>query len=164
MEGILKRFVLLAVLGAFLPSVAHAGPPADAVRYFYTTFEFEGDPAMRDRFAGPAKEAFDKNDKRIEGGDDIGCIDFSLALDAQDYDDEEIARTLKLDEKVNGDTAEVTATFHLFKDEDVSEGEAVDASREVLWTLKNVSGAWKITDIASKTGDWKLSEFACDAE
>jgi hypothetical protein len=56
---------------------------------------------------------------------------------------------------VNGDAAEVTATFTLFPDDQAS------SKREVVWTLKDVSGAWKAADIASKTSGWKLSEVTC---
>ncbi|MDI6027692.1 hypothetical protein QBK99_16010 [Corticibacterium sp. UT-5YL-CI-8] len=153
----MNRFVLLAAMTFALPAPALAGPVSDTVRYFYETFKFEGAPEMRDRFADPAKAKFDKNDRLIESGDNVGCIDFSLALDAQDYDEAEVARTLKLEEKLSGDSAEVTAQFRIFAEGD-------DTERQILWSLENVGGVWKITDIASKTGDWRLSEFYCDSE
>lgn len=65
-----------------------------------------------------------------------------------------MARTLKLTEDVKGDKATVTAKFNLFPT-----GE--EAGRSIVWSLKQVGGAWKIADIAAGTGDWKLSDFEC---
>ena len=48
----------------------------------------------------------DENDKTPEG--DVGCIDGDLALDAQDFDGDVVKKTLRLQEKVSGDTASVT--------------------------------------------------------
>ncbi|TIX63471.1 MAG: hypothetical protein E5V30_30905, partial [Mesorhizobium sp.] len=64
------------------------------------------------------------------------------------------SKTLKLAETVNGDSAEVTATFSLFPEGD-------DSKREMVWSLKKVDGKWKIADIASKTGGWTLSALEC---
>ena len=36
-----------------------------------------------------------------------------------------------------------------------------ESSREVVWTLKKVGDAWKISDIAAPKSDWKVSEFDC---
>ena len=144
--------------GMLLTSTAAfaAGSPSDAVRFFYSPTTSETAPENRDRFMEPASTVFEKNDKLSSGGEEIGCIDFGLALDAQDYDDAEVARTLKLEENVSGSDATVTATFNLFSGDS-------DAQREIRWTLKNIGGDWRISDIASVTGDWKLSEFECKA-
>jgi stress response protein SCP2 len=61
-----------------------------------------------------------------------------------------------LSEKRDGDSAEVTASFSLF-----SEGD--DSKREMVWSLKKIDGKWKVSDIASKTSDWKLSALECIA-
>lgn len=156
MEDALNRFALLSAM-LVLPVSASAGPASDAVRYFYDTFKFEGAPEVRDRFADPARTKFEENDQLIESEDKVGCIDFSLSLDAQDYDEGEVARSLKLDEKISGNNAEVTARFRIFAEDD-------DAERQIVWSLKTIGGAWKITDIASKSGDWRLSEFYCESE
>jgi hypothetical protein len=140
-------FVLLA------PASAFAGPAADAVRFFYEEPAFEPDPSVRDRFVDPARTKFEQNDALSSDGD-AGCIDWVLAIDGQDYDDATLKRTLKLDETANGDEAEVTATFTLFPS-----GE--DTAREIIWSLKEVDGDWKISDIESKTNDWTLSELDC---
>ena len=63
--------------------------------------------------------------------------------------------TLQLSEEDNGDEATVTATFSLF------DGQP-DSEREILWSLTNVDGDWKVSDIESRTNDWKLSAFDCN--
>lgn len=132
---------------------AFAGPASDAVRYFYVPVKWEADPANRDRFTGPVKALFDLNDKTPEG--EMGCIDFGPGIDAQDYDDETIKKTLKLTEEVRGEAAVVTAQFTLFPDH------PDEAGREIQWTLVKEGGTWKISDIASMTSGWKLSELEC---
>ena len=65
-----------------------------------------------------------------------------------------MTKTLKLAETVDGDTAEVTATFSLFPEGD-------DSKREMVWSLKKVDGKWKVADITSKTSNWTLSALEC---
>lgn len=149
-----------ALLGCFVvaSTAAFAETPSDAVKFFYTApLKYEGDPALRDRFTDPAKKLFDENDKVVDSGEEVGCLDFSPGIDAQDYDEAELMRTLELTEAVKGDSAEVTARFTLFP------GTSEDgAKREMLWTLKKAGNGWKIADIASITSKWKLSEIKCD--
>lgn len=138
-----------------VPVAAFAGPASDAVKFFYPPVESETDPAIRDHFTDPAKTKLDQNDKLTQT-DEIGCIDFVLAVDAQDFDDAEVARTLKLKEEVTGDDALVTATFRVFPNDP-----ADVPDRLVKWTLKKVGGDWKIADIESPEYGWKLSDFDC---
>jgi hypothetical protein len=149
----MKLPVLIATVAMFLPAPAFAGPASDAVRFFYTPPNFAADPVLRDRFIDPARAIFEANDK-ISSDGEVGCIDFGLAVDAQDYDEGEIARTLDLSEEITGDTAEVTARFQLYPDQE-------ESRREVLWTLARKGGQWKVSDIASLSSDWRLSEFDC---
>ena len=100
---------------------------------------------------------FEQNDEAIrKNPDQIACIDFEPGLDAQDFDQDSVSKTLGLSEKLDGDSGEVTARFQLFPDGD-------GATREMVWSLKKIGGDWKIADIASKTSDWKLSELECMA-
>jgi len=147
------RKTALAAILAFHALPAIAGPASDAVRFFYVPVKWEADPDFRDRFTGPAKKLFDLNDKMPEG--EIGCIDFGPGIDAQDYDDDTIKKTLKLSEDVQGDTATVTATFTLFPDH------SDEAKREMQWLLVNEGGTWKIADIVSVSSGWKLSGLEC---
>ncbi|MCR5855434.1 YbjP/YqhG family protein [Mesorhizobium sp. J428] len=146
-----RKTALVAIL-AFHALPAIAGPASDAVRFFYVPVKWEADPDFRDRFTGPAKKLFDLNDKMPEG--EIGCIDFGPGIDAQDYNDDTIKKTLKLSEDVQGDQATVTARFTLFPEGD-------DATREMQWLLTKEGGTWKIADIVSVSSGWKLSELEC---
>ncbi|TIP33483.1 MAG: DUF3828 domain-containing protein, partial [Mesorhizobium sp.] len=146
----MKPIVLAAVFSIALPGAVLAGPASNAVKFFYVpSVKFEGDAKYRDRFTEPVTKLFEANDK-------VSCIDFDPGLDAQDFDQKTLSKTLKLTEAVNGDTAEVTANFNLFPEGD-------DSKREMVWSLKKVDGKWKIADISSKTSDWKLSALECGA-
>jgi hypothetical protein len=151
-----SRALLAAAILAFALKPALAGPAADFVRSFYAHIDLESDPKYRDKFVDPAKAKLDAADKLSNGGqDDVPCIDGYLALDAQDYDDKTVAKTLKLEEQVSGDDATVTAKFSIFDD-----GQP-DSQREIVWLLKKVGGSWKVSDIDSKSGSGKLSEMEC---
>ena len=132
---------------------ALAGEAEDFVRTFYNDIQYEADPMYRDKFVDPARAKLEENDKTPDG--DVGCIDGILALDAQDYDDAAVKKSLKLEEKVSGDTATVTAKFSLLYDNQP------ESAREILWSLKKVGGAWKVADIAAPADDWKLSALDC---
>ena len=154
----MRLTVLVAVLSTALPAAAFAGPASDAVKFFYVpAVKFEADEQYRDRFTEPVTKLFDLNDQATKKHpDEVACIDFDPGLDAQDFDQKSVSKTLKLSEKRDGDNAEVTASFSLF-----SEGD--DSKREMVWSLKKIDGKWKISDIASKTSDWKLSALECMA-
>lgn len=146
------RFVLTLILSAIaLPAIA--GPASDAVRYFYSPEVNDLDPANRSRFTDPALAKLAEYDKSSSDGTEVGCIDWVLALDAQDFDDAELAKSLKLEETVEGDKATVTARFRLFADD--------ASSREIIWDMTKVDGAWKVADIASPASDWRLSALDC---
>jgi hypothetical protein len=154
----MRLTALSAALSIALPAAAFAGPASDAVKFFYVpAVKFEADEQYRDRFTEPVTRLFDLNDQATkQHPDEVACIDFDPGLDAQDFDQKSVSKTLKLSEKRDGDNAEVTASFSLF-----SEGD--DSKREMVWSLKKIDGKWKISDIASKTSDWKLSALECMA-
>jgi hypothetical protein len=138
-----------ACLGLLLSGPALAGAPADAVRYFYRNIGSETEPDNRDRFTGLARAALDANQQAANMGG-TGCIDFILALDSPDLDQGEINSSLVLTEAMNGPSANVTANFTLFRQ-----------PHEVEWSLEEVDGVWKVADIASRTGNWRLSGLRC---
>jgi hypothetical protein len=138
-----------ACLGFLLSGPAFAGAPADAVRYFYENIGSETEPDNRDRFTGPARAALDANQEAANNGG-AACIDFILALDSQDLDQNEIDSSLALNETENGPSANVTASFTLFRQ-----------PHEVEWSLQEVDGVWKVADIASRTGNWRLGGLKC---
>lgn len=152
----MKYRLLLAgvMLAAGLQPVL-AGKASDFVHTFYTDLRYEADPQFRGKFVDPAKAKLDAVDKMSSGEDEVGCVDGILALDAQDYDEKVVAKTLKLSEEVKGDAATVTAKLSIFDD-----GQP-DSQREIVWLLKKVGGDWKVSDIDAKSGSGKLSEMEC---
>lgn len=140
----------LVVFSLAAVSPVLAGSAADAVRFFYDHAGTEMEEANRDRFTGPARELLDANDRSWEENGEV-CLDFSFTVDGQDFDEDEIARTLALDEAVSGASAVVNARFSLF-------GEP----RHVEWSLAREGNAWKVADIASPETGWRLSEFTCE--
>ncbi len=147
----------LLALGVMLvsPLAAQAGEPAEAVRYFYDHAGSETDPANRDRFTDPARAMLDMAETNA-APDEAGCIDFVLAIDAQDLDDGILAKTLTFEETAEGDAAMVMARFRLFADQ--------ETDSMIEWDVKKIGGAWKVADIASKANDWRLSAFDCSAK
>ncbi|HEV7255817.1 MAG TPA: hypothetical protein VGN97_22305 [Mesorhizobium sp.] len=146
--------LILAILAGASP--AAAGEATEAVRRFYEPVEGgEWLPEHRDRFTEPAVAIFEKNDKLSNNGEELGCLDFALSIDAQDYDQETVDRTLGFSEVVTGDQAEVTATFEHFPDQQ-------EEPSAIVWNLRRIDGAWKVADIASPERGWRLSEFDCE--
>lgn len=141
----MKQFCF-AVAFLFGSVPAYAGTPTESVRFFYDNIGAEFDVENRERFAGKAQKVLDSTAVETEEP----CIDFALALDAQDYDEAEIAKSLKLAESIDGLTAIVDATFLIF-------GEP----REVLWALEKTGEDWKVTDIFSPDEDWRLTKMEC---
>lgn len=142
--------ICLAVFSLVATSPALAGPAADAVRFFYDHAGTEMEEANRDRFTGPARELLDANDRSWEEYGEV-CIDFAFPIDGQDFDEDEIARTLTLDETVSGASAVVNARFSLF-------GEP----RHIEWSLAREGNAWKVADVASPETGWRLGEITCE--
>ncbi|AKI01698.1 hypothetical protein IMCC20628_03004 [Hoeflea sp. IMCC20628] len=144
----LKHLVFLSAL-ALSSTPAFAGTPSDAVRYFYDHLGAESEFENRGRFTGPALDFLNAADAAWIR-DETNCIEFGFAIDAQDFDEAEIARTLKLDETVDGDTAHVVAQFNNF-----------GLSTVVEWMLSQSAAGWQVSDIASDTNDWRVSAMSC---
>ncbi|MCB8838188.1 YbjP/YqhG family protein [Aurantimonas sp. VKM B-3413] len=141
--------ILLAAVAALLALPAASGHAADkslkgaveTVRAFYANPDAdERDPR---RFTGPALDTIQRAAAAPEGEE--SCLDFSFVFDGQDFDEAEVAKTLKLDGAMKGDAAVVTADFKNF-------GQA----QELIWTLRQDKGAWKVADIESVIGEWTL--------
>lgn len=145
----LKVLVSLSLL-AMTAVPAFAGEPADVVKAFYEDPGSEYQLESRDRFADPMLKFLNDSDAAWNR-DETVCIDFVFSIDGQDFDLEEIARTLKLDETVKGDTATVLAHFNNF-----------DQPTEIEWTLKHDAGVWLVSDIASVANDWRVSTMTCE--
>lgn len=139
---------LIAALLA-LTAAAFAGPATDAVQPFYTEPGLELQASARDRFIDPALNVLNQNDA-IKATGEEGCLDPALAFDDTDDDFAKVTAALTFSETVTGDDAKVFATFR-----------AENRPHRMEWRLKNVGGAWKISDLVSMTGDWSLSQFNC---
>ena len=153
----MKLPLVLVLLPLATPALA--GPASDAVKFFYAPkVRFEADAAYRDRFTEPVTKLFELNDEaQRKNPDEVACIDFDPGLDAQDFDQKTVSKTLKLAEALDGGTGTVTATFTLFPADAGVDG----AAREMVWSVKKIGGTWKIADIASKTNGWTLSQLEC---
>jgi hypothetical protein len=143
------KYLLAACLCLLGTGSALAGPPSDAVRYFYRNIGSEAEPDNRGRFTGGALATLDANERAASAGG-AACIDFIPALDSQDLDQDEIDSSLNLTEVLNGPTVLVTADFTLFRQ-----------PHRVEWSLQEVNGVWKVADIASQAGGWRLSALRC---
>ncbi|OCW57126.1 hypothetical protein [Hoeflea olei] len=144
-----KTFPILTLLASIAAGPAVAGEPAEAVRYFYENIGAEVDVASRDRFTSPALDFLNAADAAWDR-DETVCIDFGFAVDAQDFDEDEIATTLKLDETVEGDTARVSARFENF-----------GQPTQVDWTLRKGATGWLVADIAAPDKSWSVSTMEC---
>ena len=145
----LKSLPVLSLLLMVSATPALAGEPSEAVKYFYANLGGETQPENRDRFAGPALDFFNAADAAW-ARDETNCIEFGFPVDAQDFDEDEIARTLKLEESIQGDTATVTAAFDNF-------GKATT----IEWTLQASANGWQVSDIASPESAWRVSSMTC---
>lgn len=139
-----------AVLLTMMASPALAGTPSEVVRPFYLQPGLELEQSARGNFIDPARKILNQNDEIRQGGPD-GCLDPALPFNDTDFDPEEVARTLQLEELVSGNEATVLAKF-------MAEGQ----EQAVQWRLKEVGTSWRIADILSTSKDWALSRFQCE--
>ena len=146
MAASLYALVLLTVIA----SPALAGAPSEVVRPFYLQPGLELEQSARGNFIDPARKILNQNDEIRQGGPD-GCLDPALPFNDTDFDPEEVARTLQLEELVSGNEATVLAKF-------MAEGQ----EQAVQWRLKEVGTSWRIADILSTSKDWALSRFQCE--
>ncbi len=113
-------------------------------------------PAMRrpenraDHFAPALVALFDRDDRLTASRGGIGCIDFAIELDGNDFDEAEIGRTLRVEEvSRTAATATVDARFDVF-----------GAPNHFRWSFVADGDRWMIADIES-VGNWRLSETPC---
>lgn len=145
----LKYLVALSMI-SMAAGPAAAGEASDVVKAFYDDPAALSDPDKRALFTGPALDFLNAADMAWDR-DETVCIDFGFAVDAQDYDDAEIARTLTLDETVSGDTGRVVANFSNF-----------GQPTRIDWTLRKNAGNWLVSDIASEANQWRVSNMICE--
>ena len=145
----LKVLVSMSLL-ALIAVPAFAGEPTDIVRAYYANPGSEVMPENRAKLTGPLLDLLEASEASWDR-DETVCLDFAFSIDAQDFDQEEITKSLKLDETVSADTAKVTANFTNF-----------DNPTTVEWTLVHSASGWLVSDIASLTSDWRASTMTCE--
>ena len=143
----MKQLILAAAL-ALSVAPAFAQDPTEAVQFFYNDPGSEFAAENRDRGVGKAREVLDAATKES----DEPCIDFMMTLDAQDFDADELKKTLNLSGAMAGDSGSVDATFKLFGED-----------AKIVWILEKVGDEWKVSDIESPKNGWKLTGIDCAA-
>ncbi len=145
--------IVLSLTFSLLSGIAFAGQPMDVVKPFYADPGSELGAENVDKYTGKANEVMKlSNDPSSDGA----CIDFMLSVDAQDFEEDVLKKSLNITEALAGDQATVVATFKLFKDD--------TEDKEIDWEMEKVDGAWKIADIYPKDKSWKLTTFDCAAQ
>lgn len=149
----LLNWLAAAMLGLIAAAgSAAAQTPEDIVRGIYegggtrSSIDRMRTPGARSRYFQPALvRLFDANDRDE-------CIDFGLHINGQDFDEAEIARTLRLETRQEGERAAVDARFRSFGKPNLFRFE-----------FGRSGDRWKIADIASLAGNerWRLSATPC---
>lgn len=141
-----------AIVSLLAAGAASAETPETIVRGIYAGGLAQGSFS---RLRSPANRAqyFQPNLVRLFAIDDRTenlCIDFAITSSGQDYDDKEIARTLRIETKTAGNRAAVDVRFRNL-------GEA----NHIRYDFARAGEAWKIADIASLSHRWRLSKLRC---
>lgn len=148
----LKRWIAAAIVSLAAAGAAFAQGPEEIVRGIYegggarSSIDRLRAPGVRNRHFQPALvRLFDANDRDE-------CIDFGLHINGQDFDEAEIARSLRLQTRLDGDRAAVDARFRSF-----------GKTNHFRFEFARSGDAWKIADIMSLTPDarWRLSQVPC---
>lgn len=144
------KHILLTLSLTFAVGAAFAAQPMDTVKPFYSDPGSELGAENVDKYTGKAYEVMKlSNDPTNDGA----CIDFMMSLDAQDFDDDVLKKSLNITEALAGDHATVVATYNLFKDD--------TEEKEIDWEMEKVDGVWKIADIYPKDKSWQLTKMDC---
>jgi hypothetical protein len=147
-----RIFLVAVALASAACPPAFAGAPSDAVQFFYDNIGSERLPENRDLFTARAREQLDANGRTEDAGDG-SCVDFVMAIDGQDFDEDEVARTLELSEAFSRGDAVVSAEFMNFGEPHL-----------VQWMLmdEDGDGDWKVADISIPNNGWRLSDLECE--
>lgn len=147
-----RLLLSIAVLTCFAAGVRAAETPEAIVRGIYagggakSSIDRIRTAANRGAYFQPALvRLFDANDREE-------CIDFGLYIDGQDFDEKEIARSLRIEPKLDGERATVDARFTSF-----------GKPNHYRYDFVRSGETWKIADIASLSGGWRLSSTRCGA-
>jgi Protein of unknown function (DUF3828) len=145
----MKR-IILTLAFSLMSGIAFAAQPMDVVTPFYADPGSELGAENVDKYTGKANEVMKLSNEPTEEG---ACIDFMMSVDAQDFDEDVLKKSLNITEALAGDQATVVATFKLFKED--------TEDKEIDWEMEKVDGAWKIADIYPKDKSWQLTKMEC---
>lgn len=141
-----------AVVGFLAAGAASAETPETIVRGIYAGGLTQSSigrlraPENRARYFQPGLVRLFAADDKTENL----CIDFAITSSGNDYDDKEIARTLRIEPKAGDNRAAVDVRFRNF-------GEA----NHIRYDFVRAGERWKIADIASLSHRWRLSKLRC---
>ena len=154
----MKKYLLLALA---LSAGAFAAPkesPEQIVRKLYDAYQqpsVQENTAAFEDYASAELKALLAKDEQL-AGDEIGCIDYDFVIQGQDYDAENIKRTLKIKTLDNN---RVEAKFQNF-----------DTPATVIYQFACTENQCQITDLREENGEThkfkslKESLSACLAE
>lgn len=134
-----------------LPTFACAGAKLDAqkiatVSTLYMQLESDGDDASVYALASPTlKAAFDRDEHMADG--EMACLDYDVVVQGQDFDAQEIKRTLKLTLLPSG---QVNVRFNNF-----------NQPQSVNYQLLCTDGVCLIDDIIQTDGSFKTNLNKC---
>lgn len=140
---------------ASLPALAQTPTPEQVVRGIYGGVGGDGPRSTIDHLREPQNRArhFAPNLVRLLNADDREeCIDFGLHIGGQNFDEAEIARTLRFETRMGDERAAVDARFR-----------NLGVPNHFRFDFVRSGEGWKIADIASLAADaqWRLSTFRC---
>ncbi|MCV9938059.1 YbjP/YqhG family protein [Boseaceae bacterium BT-24-1] len=148
----LKPWLPVFLLGALVAGTASAETPEAIVRGIYAGGLTQSSigrlrsPENRARYFQPGLVKLLVADDRTENL----CIDFAITGSGQDYDDNEITRTLRIESKADSNRAAIDVRFRNF-------GEP----NHIRYDFVRAGELWKIADIASLSHRWRLSKLRC---
>jgi hypothetical protein len=141
-----------AIVSLLAAGAASAETPETIVRGIYAgglaqgSFSRLRSPAHRVQYFQPGLVRLFAIDDRTENL----CIDFAITSSGQDYDEKEIARTLQIATKEDGNRAAVDVRFR-----------NLGEPNHIRYEFVRARERWKIADIASLTHSWRLSKLRC---
>lgn len=142
----------VAIIGLLAAGTASAETPESIIRGIYAGGLTQSSigrlrsPENRARYFQPGLVKLLAADDRAENL----CIDFAITSSGQDYDDKEIARTLRIETKAGASRVAVDVRFRNF-------GEP----NHIRYDFVRAGELWKIADIASLSHRWRLSKLRC---
>ncbi|MCB1311930.1 MAG: hypothetical protein KDK29_08605 [Sedimentitalea sp.] len=151
------RWLWLAVLAAFCALPARAQTPEEIVRWIYVSQTLPGAakgyahlsaPGQREQFLSRRMIAFHAANDSHGGDVASACVDFAFDIPGNDFDAQEIARTLSVTAEGDAGRRVVTARFSNF-----------GTPAQIAYDFVPEDGFWRIDDIAGP--GFRVSRIPC---